>query len=232
MDVSGWDVTELVFVPPGALEPGPPTSDPLADAAELGTPPALAELSEYMDETDMRLGAISDSDGAARSWGSGNEELLESSAILVGASLGVSVSSTADSSLFGIPAFPPICLADSMLDGARVLYVEEVRDLDTDGGGIEMEAESALVSVMLGSACRPFFEVVDEEFEAERLCEAGVADFDLGTAAGGSALGTLAGLLCCGIPEDSELRRGEVDSTIPLAHGSLFAWRWRTMIIL
>jgi hypothetical protein len=99
VEVSGWEVTEPPFgdkVPPCALELGPPASDPLADAAELGAPPpALTELSEYMDETDIRLEPISVSDGAARSKGSGSEECLESSAILPGESLGVSESSTA-----------------------------------------------------------------------------------------------------------------------------------------
>jgi hypothetical protein len=52
-----------------------PDSDPLADAAELGAPSPLAELSEYIEETDMRftdLDSKSDIEGFGLRAGSGN----------------------------------------------------------------------------------------------------------------------------------------------------------------
>ena len=124
VEVSGWEVTEPLLgdkEPPGPLEIEPPASDPLADAAELGAPPARTEPSEYMDETDMRLEPRSESDGAARNAGSGSEECLKSSAILPGASFGVSVSSTAKSSLLVLLGLIPPCLADSRVAGFRRL---------------------------------------------------------------------------------------------------------------
>jgi hypothetical protein len=89
-DKAPVDVLELVPAP---------TSDPLVEAAELGTPPALAELREYIDDTDIRFELISDNDGVGRS-ASGSEECLVSSAMVAGGNFGVSQSSTAQSSLF------------------------------------------------------------------------------------------------------------------------------------
>jgi hypothetical protein len=178
VDVSGWDVTEPLLgdkLPLGPLAFGPPASEPLAEAAELCTPPARAELSEYTD-----------SDGAARSEDSGSEECFESSAIFPGASLSMSESSTAKSSLLvRLLGLVPACLPGSRFVGFRMLYVDDVRDLVTEGGGIEMDAGSDSVSVTLGSAYRPFLEAVGEvEIEADRLCEAGLVDFGLSTATG------------------------------------------------
>lgn len=218
VEVSGWEVTEPLLgdrALPGALELGPPASDPLADAAELGAPPALTEPREYMDETDMRLEPRSDSDGAARSAGSGSGECLESSAILPGTILGVSESSTAKSSRLVLLGLIPPCLAESKFAGFRRLYVEEVRDLVANGGGIEKDAGSESVSVMLGSAYRPFLEARDEEWEADRLCEAIVAALSLGIATGRLGLGLDSGL-CRRMSAGGGLGRVEVDSTIPL----------------
>jgi hypothetical protein len=68
--------------------------------------------------------------------------------------------------------------------------VEEVRDLATDGGGIEMDAGSESVSVILGSAYRAFLvELEDEDDADERLCEAGVPVFNLGGGTGTGRLG-------------------------------------------
>ena len=125
VEISGWDVTEPLFGdngPDGVLELGPPASDPLTDAAELGAPPALAELSEYMDEADIRLEPSSDHDGTARSAESDTEEFLASSAILPGANLGKSESSTTKSSLLVLllGLIPP-CLPDSEFAGFRRL---------------------------------------------------------------------------------------------------------------
>ena len=125
VEVSGWDVTEPLLgdsAPVAVLAFGPAASDPLADAAELGTPPAppaRTELREYIDDTDMRLEPISDSDGVARSVESGSEECLnESSGTLAGgAGLEASTSSTAKSSLFVPLGLVPPNLADSALAG-------------------------------------------------------------------------------------------------------------------
>lgn len=79
-----------------------PASDPVAEAAELGMPPALAEPSEYMEDTDMRF--ASDSEGAFRA-GSGSSVCFWSSAIVLKDSFGVSVLSIAKSSLLDLPVF-------------------------------------------------------------------------------------------------------------------------------
>jgi hypothetical protein len=84
--------TALVFVPV-------PTSEPFAEAAELGTPPARAELREYTEEMDIRFELMSDRDGRERTAESGSSGCFEASAIMPGESLGVSKSSTATSSL-------------------------------------------------------------------------------------------------------------------------------------
>lgn len=76
-----------------------PVSDPFAEAAELGAPPALTELSEYMEDTDIRFESRSDVDGLDRNAGSGSCTCFASSAIVPCISLGVSKSSTAKSSL-------------------------------------------------------------------------------------------------------------------------------------
>ena len=56
------------FVPEGALVFVPvPLSDPFVEAAELGAPPALAEVNEYIDETDIRFGSKSRRAGSG-SW--------------------------------------------------------------------------------------------------------------------------------------------------------------------
>lgn len=80
-----------------------PTSEPFADAAELCTPPpALTELNEYMEDTDIRFDSISGMDGRARREASGSCDTFESSDIIPGDNLGVSISSTAISSLLDL----------------------------------------------------------------------------------------------------------------------------------
>jgi hypothetical protein len=92
------------FVPEGVLVLAPvPLSDPVADAPELGAPPALAEVNEYIDETDIRFVSKS------RIAGSGSWECLDSSAIMPGDNLGVSKSSTAISSLLVLRLGPDPC---------------------------------------------------------------------------------------------------------------------------
>lgn len=63
-------------VPEVALVVNPvPTSDPFADAAELGAPNPLAELSEYIEETDIRFADFdskSDIEGFGLRAGSGS----------------------------------------------------------------------------------------------------------------------------------------------------------------
>ncbi len=49
-----------------------PASEPFADAAELGGPPARTELSEYRDDTDMRFVSNSGTEGLDRRAGSGS----------------------------------------------------------------------------------------------------------------------------------------------------------------
>lgn len=83
---------------PGADLPVAPFSDPFADAAELGAPPALTELREYMDDTDIRFPSISVIEAFGRNAASGNWVCFESSAIAPAVNLGVSKSSTAISS--------------------------------------------------------------------------------------------------------------------------------------
>lgn len=59
--VSGCDIPSPLFgdkVPDVDLVVVP-GSDPFAEAAELSTPPALAELSEYIDEIDIRFVSFS-----------------------------------------------------------------------------------------------------------------------------------------------------------------------------
>lgn len=222
VDVSGWDVTEPLLgdkLPVGPLGFGPPASEPLAEAAELCTPPARTELSEYMDETDIRFEPKSDSEGAARSEESGSEECFDSSAIFPGASLGVSESSTAKSSLLVLLlGLVPACLPGSRFVGFRMLYVEDVRDLVTEGGGIEMDAGSDSVSVTLGSAYRPFLEAVGEvEIEADRLCEAGLVDLGLSTGTGRLLFRLkLESAGCWRILVEGGSRREKEESTIPL----------------
>jgi hypothetical protein len=75
-----------------------PASEPFADAAELGTPPARTELREYIDDTDMRFVSISEIEGLVRRAGSGSAPCFDSSPIVPGLSLGVVKSSTAMSS--------------------------------------------------------------------------------------------------------------------------------------
>ena len=148
----------LVFVPV-------PTSDPFADAAELGAPPARTEPREYIDDTDIRFVSSSGMECLGRKAASGNVGCFGSSAMMPGDNLGVSRSSTASSSLGllvkspGKPGGPD----------AFWLYVDEVRDLiigGAEGGGIDMLALSEWVSVVPGSAYRPFL------LDAELMLEA------------------------------------------------------------
>jgi hypothetical protein len=76
VEVSGCDAPNPFAefkLPDGVLEFSPlPASDPFIDAAELTTPPALAEVSEYTEDTERRFDSISASEGLVRSAGSGN----------------------------------------------------------------------------------------------------------------------------------------------------------------
>lgn len=122
-----------------------PVSDPLADAAELRAPPALTELSEYMEDTDIRFESKSVIDGFGLNAESGSEECFESSAIVPDTSRGVSKSSIATSLLLRLLRRSEPCLQLSAVIRFRWLYVEEVLDLiegRRSGGGIEMLARS------------------------------------------------------------------------------------------
>jgi len=95
--------TDLLLVPV-------PISDPLAEAAELGTPPALAELREYIEEIDIRFESYSDMETLDRTADSGKGVCFVSSAMVVpGESFGVSKSSTATSSLLVVLLKPSPC---------------------------------------------------------------------------------------------------------------------------
>jgi len=72
---------------PDAARVFAPASDPFADAAELGGPPARTELSEYIDDTDMRFVSNSGIEGLGLRAGSGRCAYLDSSAIIPGESL-------------------------------------------------------------------------------------------------------------------------------------------------
>lgn len=55
MAKSGGDIATPAAAEMLPDEGRPPPSDPLADVAELRSPPALAEFNEYMDEDDILL---------------------------------------------------------------------------------------------------------------------------------------------------------------------------------
>ena len=152
-----------------------PASDPLADAAELGAPPALAELSEYMEDTDIRFESKSVVDGFGLNAGSGSGECLESSAIVPDTSRGVSKSSTATSLLLRLLFRPRPCFQLSVVIMFRWLYVEDVLDLiegRRSGGGIEMLARPEWISCVLDSAVRAFLLDAELALEAdESVCE-------------------------------------------------------------
>lgn len=142
-----------------------PISEPFADAAELGAPPALAELREYIEETDIRFGSRSEIDRLDRSAASGSGECFVSSAMVPEDNLGVSRSSIAHSSLLVLLLESELCLQESVTADAFRLYEDEVRDFIVgfvEGGGIDMLARSEWVSVVPGSAYRPFRD--DDEF--------------------------------------------------------------------
>jgi len=84
VDVSGWAILFADNVPAGVRVFVPvPTSEPFADAAELGIPPARTEPSEYIEETDVRLFSRSGTEGRGRRAGSGRQlYVLDSSAML------------------------------------------------------------------------------------------------------------------------------------------------------
>lgn len=115
-DVPGSACILLVFgdsAPDGVLDPiavavvAPvPGSDPLAEAIELGAPPARAELREYIEETDILFESNSETDGLCLNAGSGKESFCVSSAMIPGESFGVSISSTAKSSLLVLLLVP------------------------------------------------------------------------------------------------------------------------------
>ncbi len=97
-----------------------PTSDPFADAAELGAPPARAELREYIEDTDMRLVSNSGIEGLARSAASGSWYVASSFVPMLPADI-FGVSSTPKSSPLAFrsspglqPSIPPV------IDDARL----------------------------------------------------------------------------------------------------------------
>ncbi len=140
---------------PAGIAPGVglvPASDPLVEVAELCTPPALAELKEYIEDVDMRFPSFSAPDAREFKAASGNEGCLDVSAMIPAANLGVSKSSMADSGR-GLPV-PPVQTSE-FSEGRRWLNVDEGRDLmvgRAEGGGIEILARSAWASVVPGSA--------------------------------------------------------------------------------
>lgn len=130
-----------------------------------------------MDDTDMRFWPISGIEGLVRSVGSGGGAGLLSSIMIPGESLGVSPSSTAQSSLLVLLLSPvELRRGHDSTTGLRWLYEEEVLDFAADGlrwgDGIEMLAQSEWVSVVPGSACRLFLVVVGARGPAAevRLC--------------------------------------------------------------
>jgi hypothetical protein len=129
---------------PEAVLAAVPVSDPLADVAELVAPPALAEPSEYIEDTDIRFESKSGIDGFGLNAGSGSWVCFESSAIVPDASRGVSKSTTAISSLLILLLFMLTpCFQISAVIEFRWLYVEEVLDLmGRSGVGIEIVARS------------------------------------------------------------------------------------------
>lgn len=116
VEVSGGDVP-IGFTPGKFPDVGlVPVSDPFAEAAELGTPPALAEFKEYIEEVDVRFPSDSPVRLRGSKAASGNEGCLESSAIVPAASFGVSKSSMTDSGR-GLPV-PPDQISE-FSDGLR-----------------------------------------------------------------------------------------------------------------
>lgn len=91
VEVSGCD-TPRAFAGDNVTEdlPVAPFSDPFADAAELGTPPALTELREYMDDTDIRFPSNSVVEAFGRNAASGKCVCFASSAIAPAVNLGAS----------------------------------------------------------------------------------------------------------------------------------------------
>ena len=74
VDVSGGEIPIALVGDKliGALLAVVPLSEPFADAAELGVPPALTEESEYIEETDILFESISVIDGLGLNAGSGS----------------------------------------------------------------------------------------------------------------------------------------------------------------
>ena len=72
VDASGWALLVCDKGPDGVRVLDPvPASEPFADAAELGAPPARTELREYIEDTDIRFVSTASADGFGRSAGSG-----------------------------------------------------------------------------------------------------------------------------------------------------------------
>lgn len=165
VDVSGLEIPDgllEISVPDGVLEGTPgPYSEPVTEPAELGTPPARTEVSEYTDDADMRFESASDIDCRGLDAGSGSSGCRVSLAIFPAGKRGVSRSSTALSSWLSLrlPFWLCVCCRISGAPDVTWLYADEVRDRGrgrAKGGGIEMLARSEWVVVVPGSACRPF----------------------------------------------------------------------------
>ncbi len=73
-----------------------PASEPVAEAVELATPPALAELNEYNEDVDIRFDSLSMPEPRGLIAASGNVGCLLGSAIFPTVLFGVSKSSTAE----------------------------------------------------------------------------------------------------------------------------------------
>jgi hypothetical protein len=116
VEVPGCD--NPIFLPPGIVPDAGlvPASDPLAEAGELCTPPALGELNEYIEEVDIRFPSDSATEPRRLKAASGNGRCLDISAMLPAANLGVSKSSMADSGR-GLPV-PPVQTSE-FSDGRR-----------------------------------------------------------------------------------------------------------------
>jgi hypothetical protein len=148
------------MLPEGGLVPD---SDPFADVPALLSPPALAEFNEYMEEEDMRLPSLSFVFPCGLNALSGNFAYFFESAMIPGASLGVSESSIAPSDRGRLEVLS--VQASEVSDCRRLpLRREEGLDIGTglEGGGMDMLAGRAFMSVVPGSACLPFRVEPDE----------------------------------------------------------------------
>lgn len=128
-----------------------PTSDPAAEAAELCTPPALAELKEYRDEVDMRLFSALVLDPALRIAGSGSGTYFAGSDMFPASNFGVSESSMAESLMEAV--VPSVQASEASEAVLLWLVVEEADELtiglDSPRGNGKLKPFSAYDSLSL-----------------------------------------------------------------------------------